>query len=314
MKLYLAPLHGVTNRVFRAAYLNHFSGFDAVFAPFIPAVAVDRMTEKHFKDLVPDPSLKLPLVPQILGNDAPSFLATVKVIAGFGYKEVNWNLGCPYAMVAKKGRGSGLLPHPDRIARFLDEVCPRLELPLSLKLRLGRYERDELLRLMPLLNGYPLVEIIIHPRLGTQMYKGVVDLGGFELAAKLCAHPVVYNGDIIDLSTFDAVKRRFPFVGAWMIGRGALADPFLPGRIAGLPPAPEPLGEISAFHDELYAEYRSVLYGPAHALDKMKEVWSYLGRSFSGIEAALLSMSRAKTFSAYEEAVRSIFVDGEWIR
>ena len=312
MQLYLAPLQGVTNRVFRAVYVNHFSGFDAAFAPFIPAVAVDRMTEKHFKDLVPDPALKIPLVPQILGNDAPSFVATVKVIAGFGYGEVSWNLGCPYPMVAKKVRGSGLLPHPDRIARFLDAVCPSLPIPLSVKVRLGLHDRDEILRLMPLFNGYPLKEVIIHARLGVQMYKGEVDLEGFERAAALSGHPVAYNGDIADTAGFQTLRERFPAVDAWMIGRGALADPFLAGRIVGNPPCADPLGEVAAFHDDLYAAYREVLSGPGHALDKMKEVWSYLGPSVGGAEAELAAISRSKTFSPYEAAARAVFAVGTW--
>lgn len=312
MQLYLAPLQGLTNRVFRGVYLRHFPFFDAAFAPFIPAVAVDRMTEKHFKDLIPDSALKIPLVPQVLGNDAPSFIATVKVLAGFGYATVNWNLGCPYSMVAKKGRGSGLLPHPDRIARILDEVCPRLQLPLSVKLRLGRHGRDEILSLMPLFNRYPLKEVIIHARLGIQMYKGEVDLDGFALAAGLSVHPVAYNGDIVDYEAFAELRTRFPSVGVWMIGRGALSDPFFPGRIKGLDPVVDPLGAINAFHDDLYAAYRGVLSGPGHVLDKMKEVWTYLGPSVGGAEAALAAVSRTKTFAAYEGAVRALFADGVW--
>lgn len=312
MTLYLAPLHGVTNRVFRKAWFHHFQGIDAAFAPFIPSVPGDRMTEKHFKDLVGDPELGVPLVPQILGNDAPSFIATAKVLAGFGYTEVNWNLGCPFSMVAKKGRGSGLLPHPDRIARFLDEVCPRLEIPLSVKLRLGWKDRDEILRLIPILNGHELKEVIIHPRLGVQMYKGQVDLEGFERAASLCAHRVVYNGDIVDTATFETLKGRFPTIEAWMIGRGALSDPFLPASIVGRPPVADPLGAIGAFHDELYAAYRSVLYGSAHVLDKMKEVWTYLGLSIHGVSSALGAISRAKTLDGYEGLVRSVLADGVW--
>jgi tRNA-dihydrouridine synthase len=312
MTLYLAPLHGVTNRIYRKVWFKHFSGIDVAFAPFIPSVPGDRMTEKHFKDLVGDPEIGVPLVPQILGNDAPSFIATAKVLAGFGYGEVNWNLGCPFSMVAKKGRGSGLLPHADRIARFLDEVCPHLEIPLSVKVRLGREDRDEILRLMPILNGHALKEVIIHPRLGIQMYKGQVDLEGFERAASLCAHRVVYNGDIVDLATFETLQGRFPRVEDWMIGRGALSDPFLPGAIVGRSPVADPLGAIGAFHDELYAAYRSVLHGSAHVLDKMKEVWTYLGSSISGVPSALGAISRAKTLVGYEALVRSILAGGTW--
>ena len=66
MKLYLAPLHGVTNRVFRKVYFDHFSGFDAALAPFILAVNNDQLGDKHFKDLLQGKDEKVPLIPQLL--------------------------------------------------------------------------------------------------------------------------------------------------------------------------------------------------------------------------------------------------------
>lgn len=312
-RLELAPLHGVTGRVFRRAYLAAFPGFDSVMAPFILSVRVDRAKETHFKDLSPREEGGLPLVPQILGNDAEGFLATARVLADLGYPELNWNLGCPYPMVADKGRGSGLLPHPDRITRFLDEVCPRLGPALSVKLRLGRRDPGEILALMPVLNAYPLSRLILHARLGIQMYKGEVDLEGFGRAAALCAHRLAYNGDITSLETFEALRARFPAVQEWMIGRWALHNPFLPARIKGLAPPADPLGEIRSFHAELYRGYRAVLFGPAHVLDKMKEVWTYLGRNIRGAAKDLEALPRAKTLETYEATVERIFARGQWL-
>ena len=305
--LSFAPLHGVTNRVFRAAYFAHFSGFDEAFAPFILAVPTARMKGSHFKDLVPDLRTGLPLVPQLLGAEPEGFLDCSRAIAGMGYGEVNWNLGCPYPMVAKKGRGSGLLPHPDRIDRFLDAVCPRLPLDLSVKLRLGRADPAEIIALMPVLNRYPLKRVIIHPRLGIQMYKGSVDLEGFSRAASVSDHPVGYNGDIADLTAFGELSARFPDVSEWMLGRGALWDPFLPARIKGLPLPDDPTETLRAFHDELFAAYREVLCGPAHALDKMKEVWSYLGHSFPRGSRELDGIARAKSIDEYSRAAQALF-------
>ena len=305
--LSFAPLHGVTNRVFRAAYFAHFSGFDEAFAPFILAVPTARMKGSHFKDFIPDPRLGVPLVPQLLGADPAGFLDCARAIADMGYGEVNWNLGCPYPMVAKKGRGSGLLPHPDRVDRFLDAVCPRLPLELSVKLRLGRADAAEILALMPVLNRYPLKRVIIHPRLGVQMYKGSVDIEGFSRAAAISAHPVGYNGDIADINTFRNLVARFPKVSEWMLGRGALWDPFLPAQIKGLPLHDDRVETLRAFHDDLFASYRAVLCGPAHALDKMKEVWSYLGHSFPQARRELDGIARAKSIDDYSRAVQALF-------
>jgi tRNA-dihydrouridine synthase len=303
----LAPLHGVTNRVFRKAYFHHFTGFDAAMAPFIAAVKPGKLPERHFKDLSPREDNGIRLVPQVLGNEAGGFVATARLLADLGYDEVNWNLGCPFPVVANKGRGSGLLPFPDLIARFLDEACAASALPLSVKLRLGRRDPGEILALMPILNAHPLARVIIHPRVGIQMYRGEVDLEGFAAAAALSTHEVVFNGDIKDARTFETLRSRFPAVREWMIGRWAISDPFLVGKLKAEPRVRDRLGTLRAFHDELYAGYREVLYGPAHVLDKMKEIWSLLGKSFPKAGKQLGRISQARTFEAYERAVDGVF-------
>jgi len=310
MKLYLAPLHGVTNRVFRKVYFDHFSGFDAAIAPFILAVNNDQLGDKHFKDLLEGKNEKVPLIPQLLGNEAVTFVKTAQYLRGLGYGEVNWNLGCPFPMVANKKRGSGLLPHPELIRKVLDAACAQNDIRISVKMRLGRTNPEEIMTLMPMLNEYPLSKVIIHPRIGTQMYKGEVDLDGFARAATACAHEVMYNGDIKDLGTFLKLKERFPQIQEWMIGRWALVNPFLVKDIAeGRPTTKgaDRLRETGIFHAELYDAYREVLYGPAHLLDKMKEIWTYLGQGFPGRGKAIEAIRRAKTLEAYERAVTEIF-------
>jgi tRNA-dihydrouridine synthase len=310
MKLYLAPLHGVTNRVFRKVYFDHFSGFDAAVAPFILAVNNDQLADKHFKDLLDGTDEKVPLIPQLLGNEATPFVRTARYLAGLGYREVNWNLGCPFPMVANKKRGSGLLPYPELIRKVLDAACAQNDIRVSVKMRLGRTDPAEIMKLMPMLNEYPLSKVIIHPRIGTQMYKGEVNLDGFERAAKACAHEVMYNGDIKDLGTFLKLRERFPQIQEWMIGRWALVNPFLAKDIVEGRPVTkgaDRLRETAAFHADLYGAYAEVLYGPAHLLDKMKEIWTYLGQGFPGRGKAIEAIRRAKTTEEYKRATAEIF-------
>jgi tRNA-dihydrouridine synthase len=311
MLLHLAPLHGVTNRVFRNAYFRHFSGLGGAIAPFILAVHTSKAKPNHFKDLLPGPAADgagsgIPLVPQLLGNDATSFVETAQVLAGLGYTEINWNLGCPYPMVENKQRGSGLLPFPDRVGRMLDAVCAIPGIEISVKLRLGRSDPLEIIRLMPILNDHPLRKVILHPRVGTQMYRGETNLDGFEAAAGLCRHALVYNGDIVSRAAYEKLKARFPGIEEWMIGRGAISNPFLPEEIMTGEVVGDRSARLLAWHDDLYRSYREVLSGPAHLLDKMKEIWGYLGSSFPGKSRQLERIARAKTLPSYEEAVSEI--------
>jgi tRNA-dihydrouridine synthase len=316
--LQLAPLQGLTNRVFREAYFRHFGGFDGALAPFVLALRGSEAKPRHYKDLLPGPAAearegpstglggRVPLVPQILGNEPVAFAETARVLADLGYAEINWNLGCPHRIVAGKQRGSGLLPFPGRIAEVLDAACAIPGVRLSVKLRLGREDPAEILRLMPILNDHPLAKVIIHPRLGIQMYRGSVDLEGFARAAALCRHRLVYNGDIVDRAGFEALRARFPGIGEWMIGRGALANPFLAEEIKAGTVAGDRDERIRSWHNDIYRRYREVLYGPAHVLDKMKEIWGYLRACYPEQAARISGLARVRTLLDYEIAVAAI--------
>lgn len=310
--LQLAPLHGITNRVFRNVFAKHFAGFDSAMAPFVLSVHASDARGTHFKDLLPEYNTRLPLVPQILGNDAQGFVGTAQLIAELGYTEVNWNLGCPYPMVTNKRRGAGLLPYPHLVRQFLETVCAKLPVSLSVKLRLGLAHAREILEIMPVLNDFPLARIIIHPRIGSQLYAGAVDLEGFSAAAALSVHPVMYNGDIRNVDFFETLQQRFPFVDGWMIGRGAISNPFLSGLLKGVAMPADVVARFRAFHDELYFSYREVLEGQKHVLDKMKELWTYFGRSLTAGAEAYKSLAKAMTFPAYESAVRLVFTTATW--
>ncbi len=312
MTLYLAPLHGVTNKTVRNEWFSHFTGFDRAIAPFIPAAAASRPEAKHFRDIAPDAQSGVTVEPQILAGSRDALLECAARIVELGYDEINLNMGCPYSMVAKKGRGSGLLADPAAVRSILDVLCSAGTFKLSVKIRLGLEDKRDMRALFPVLNDYPLSRVIVHPRVGKQMYRGTVDLDGFAEALELCAHETVYNGDIFDYERFLSLRSRFPSIDSWMIGRGALMDPFLPEQIkTGSRPKDE-LAKLRAYHEGLYARYRRDLYGPGHLLDKMKEIWSYLGHSFgySGAPrggAAPPGILKAKTPEAYLAAVEALF-------
>jgi len=311
--LTLAPLQGITEVLFRNLFARHFPGFDAAMAPFVKPQGQARFPDRLLRDILPELNSGLPLIPQLLHNDAANFLAVADRVADLGYREINWNLGCPAPMIVRKKRGSGLLPHPELILALLDQVIPRLRLGLSIKTRLGLHDRDELAALLPALDAYPLTEIIIHARLGKQLYAGRPDLDGFAACLPLTRHRLAYNGDIVDVAGFVALQHRFPRIDRWMIGRGALADPFLPAAIKGLaPPGPaERTRRIRIFHDELYAAYRERLAGPSHLLGRMKQLWAYLIASFPGQEKLLKKITKAMSEDQYRRVVGQLWDEGE---
>jgi tRNA-dihydrouridine synthase B len=313
-RIYLAPMRGFTDALYRKTYAEFFGGVDGAVAPFIPSVRGERIKPSHLKDVLPRNNDGRPLVPQVLSKSSAEFIVMARALHDLGYATVNWNLGCPYPMVAKKGRGSGLLPFPERIEAFLDQVLGAIPNRLSIKTRLGRQRSDDILKLLPIFNRYPLKEIIIHPRTGVQMYTGSVDVDGFVDCLALSAHPLVYNGDIVGLPSYQALKQRLPQVTGWMIGRGILANPFLPAMIkTGCEALANPMKTFKAFHDTLVARYGEKLSGPAHLLQRMKGLWFYLYRPFADGQHLLRQIRRSKTIEGYREVVGSAMTqEGRW--
>jgi tRNA-dihydrouridine synthase B len=309
--LMLAPLRGITEAAFRDIFARFFPGFDRAVAPFISTLQGSRIKPAKFKELLPENNRRLPVVPQILAKNADHFIATARLLAELGYTTVNWNLGCPYPMVANKMRGSGLLPFPEKIEAFLEKVQD-LPLAISVKTRLGRRDPGEIFALLPIFNKFPLAEVIIHPRTGIQMYKGAVDLDTFARCVELCRHPVVYNGDITSYAVYQQLARRFPTVQSWMIGRGALADPFLAARIKHMALPADPLQIVADFHEELLACYQEMLSGPSPVLGRMKELWFYLAGSFANGSKILKKIQKTKKLEAYREITGEIFQHGIW--
>ncbi len=313
--LYLAPLRGFTDVVFREAFTACFSGFDLAVAPFISTMTGRSFKVSDIRKVLSEDDGGLPVIPQILGNDPDDFIFLARHLYDLGYPEINWNLGCPYAMVAKKKRGSGLLPYPDRIDAFLDRVFADYPGKLSIKMRLGRHDASEILELLPILDRYPLTEIIIHPRTGVQMYNGATDLSAFEGCIPLTYHRLVFNGDINSLDDFRRLSARLTGVRRWMIGRGAVANPFLPMIIkAGCDREGGKTETFMRFHDALYEGYGRILEGPSHITSRMKGFWSYFSGSFKEGDRIFKKIRKTKSEERYLGVVADFFDgDPEWI-
>lgn len=307
--IYLAPLQGTTDRIYRNLFPLYFKGVDLAVMPFIPSSAKIKPDHLQLRELQPDRNTGIPSIPQIMSSRPEDFVALANHLYDMGHGTVNWNLGCPFPMVVRKGRGAGMLCHPDRIEAFLENAMPALKPKLTIKLRLGLKNPDEVLPLMPVFNRFPLEELIIHPRTGAQMYKGDVDLDRFSQCLHLSKHPVVYNGDIDSAEKLAGHSIRFGSVERWMIGRGLIGNPFLAEEIKSgtRKPHGEKIRIMRAFHNHLLTEYSRLLSGPSHLTNKMKEIWTYMSNFFENGERVRKRIYKAQRIDHYADAVNKIF-------
>jgi len=276
--LWLAPMLGFTEYHFRNVYSRHFSGIDAAVLPFVTLVEGRKVKMEHIKDVWNGHNhCVFRLVPQVLGNNGNMFVIMNRRLADMGYDEVNWNLGCPAPRVISHKRGSGLLPYPEQIDNVLNTVFQHTTISVSVKLRLGCTSADDILKVIPILNRYPLKSVCLHPRIGTQMYEGKADFELFRQLLPEFRHHIIYNGDIFNVFDFETRKQQCPQVEQWMLGRGVFWDPFLPEKIKGIYHETHSSAKkrFEEFHKELFETViqRSVL--EHNALNKMKEYWKY---------------------------------------
>ena len=308
IRLQSSPLQGFTDFRFRNAFQSFFGGIDQYIAPYIRVNGKMEIKPANERDILPANNQSLDLIPQILTKDAREFLFVANYVQQLGYKELNWNLGCPYPMVAKRGMGSGLLSNPGKIDEILNKISAEADIKVSVKMRLGYESSREIFRVLPVLEKYPLTNIAIHPRIGKQLYRGEVDLKTFEECIGQSSHKIFYNGDITSVRKFREMIDRFPTISHWMIGRGLIADPFLPSMIkADNLDYPEDRYEVfKAFHDSLFSSYEEALSGPKHLLMKMYYFWEYFIQSFPSSAKGLKKIKKAKSIGVYREVVKQI--------
>jgi tRNA-dihydrouridine synthase len=307
--IYLAPVQGITDRIYRNLFPVYFKGVDMAIAPFISSSKKMKAENSLLREFYPDKNTGIPTIPQIMSSQPDDFTQLANALYNIGYGTVNWNLGCPFPMVVKKGRGAGMLCYPEKIESFLTKTMPALKPKLSIKLRIGLKYPDEVLPLIPIFNQYPLEELIIHPRTAVQMYEGKVDLDIFEQCLSLSKHRVVYNGDINSLEKLEMLSKRFRSVDRWMIGRGLIANPFLAEKIKFNTEKPydEKIKIMRAFHDNLFDEYLKILSGSSHITNKMKEILTYMGDFFENGEKIRKKINKRHHRDNYVDIVNKVF-------
>ena len=307
-----SPLQGFTDFRFRNAFNHYFGGIDTFYAPYIRLNGKLKIKQSYQNDLLPENNSSLEVIPQVITNDPEEFVYVAKYVQSLGYKELNWNLGCPYPMVTKSGMGSGLICNPSRIDEILKKAHNETSILVSMKMRMGYDHAGEILDAFPVLDQYPLKNIAIHARIGKQLYAGPVDLDAFEKCIGSTKHKLYYNGDITSVAAFKAIENRFPNIDHFMIGRGLIADPFLPSMIKNNTTAyPKNRWEIfSEFHDTIYHQYDEYLSGPTPIKMKMLGFWEFFSQSTSNPQKTYKAIKKAANPIKYRQAVDQI-VKGE---
>lgn len=305
MKIYFAPMEGITDHIFRNVHHHYFPGADKYFTPFFSPTCDGRFPPRNMRDFDVENNRNMPVVPQLLTRHGADFLWAAKVLADLGYREINLNLGCPSGTVTAKGKGSGLLSDPDGLRRLLDEIFAQSPTEISVKTRLGRNDPEEFPKLLEIYNQYPISELTVHCRVGADFYRKPARPEAFKLALRESGALVCYNGDLTTWKRVKELQKRYPAVPAVMLGRGVVADPSLICRLKGGSGVKRET--LCQYTEELFECYSAAFGSPKSALGRMKEIWFYQIGLFEGREKYEKRLKKAASPEEYRDLVTRIF-------
>lgn len=304
-KIEMAPLEGSTTSFFRCAQSRHFTPPSRYFTPFISPTQNHTFTNRELNEILPERNGGLNVVPQLIGHNAEDFLWAAGELKAMGYNEVNLNLGCPSATVTKKKKGAGLLGDIPMLRDFLDRIFFAAPVSVSIKTRIGRSDYNEAQALAELFSRYPVSELIVHPRLEKDFYKGPVSMEGFEIFRKNNPDNICYNGNIFTRADACEFAEKNESVTTVMCGRGFVSNPKLAGEITGETPLSK--DEFREFYEDFYQVTVERLNTERQLLLHMKEYWFYWSKIFDCTEKISKKLMKSKTKSEYEAAVSALF-------
>jgi tRNA-dihydrouridine synthase B len=267
VSLYFAPLLGLVDHPYLRTWEKHFggikSGISRIYGPFL---TFNHEASSLIKKIQEPLGLVTPYVPQFLSGKWEHCRAPLAIWRK-QYPLANWNLGCPFPRIIRKGRGAGLLPKAPDLKLFLTHWRAAEPGGLSIKIRLG-VDRDLSKELISLFKDFPEIqEIILHPRLAMDYYQGPLRLETFLEWKKSFGEKMVWSGEIWRAKDAEDLWSKIGRDTPLMLGRGLVGDPGLGQRILGNPP------EAGA-----YGRWLSELL-PAYSPGRLKEYSKHWERS-----------------------------------
>ncbi len=305
LPIHFAPLQGYTDDVYRRIHHELIGGITTYYTPFV-RMEGGGVRSKDMRDIRPEFNEGVPVIPQIIVKSMKEFEYLVGVIEEKGYKDIDINMGCPFPMQAKHGRGSGLLAHTDIIQEIAKAIAEKSHLSFSIKMRLGWENKEEWKPVLDILNDIPLHQITMHPRIGTQQYKGTTDMEAFKECYNLCKHPLIYNGDITTLEDIRKIETGFPNLAGIMIGRGLLARPSLAYEYASGKEMSwaERRNQLHTMHERLMAHYETTANSEAQVHNRMRLFWEYMEEELG--KKTYKKIMKAGNLKNYLAAVREV--------
>ena len=237
-RLILAPMEGLADFVLRDV-LTRIGGFDGAVSEFV-RVSGSVLPRRTYERLCPEvqngcrTAAGTPMVIQLLGSEPELMGLNAVQAATLSPHGVDLNFGCPAKTVNKSGGGAMLLADPGLLNRIVCAVraAVPVAVPVSAKMRLGISDTSRAIDCAQALADGGVASLVVHARTKDDGYRPPAHWEWIARIAEAVAVPVVANGEVWTVEDWQRC-RAVSGCDDVMIGRGAVADPFLARRIKG---------------------------------------------------------------------------------
>ena len=223
--LFLAPMAGVTNSIFRR--ICREKGAGTLTSEFVSADGIMHRNARtrSYVEFTPG---ERPLGVQLFGGDPERLAEAAKQVMEWVNPDfIDINFGCPVNKVVCRHGGSSLLRDCLQLERVADAVVKACApLPVTAKIRIGWDERSiNATETARILEGVGIRRLAVHGRTRAQGYSGSANWDVIAEVVSAISIPVIGNGDISDGA--NALRRYNTGVAGLMIGRAAMANPWI---------------------------------------------------------------------------------------
>jgi nifR3 family TIM-barrel protein len=297
--LILAPMDGITDLPFRGICRRLGSAMSVT--EFINTIDVVENNTRYMPRLTFKPFHR-PLSMQLLDDDPQRLLAVALELAPKVKPDlIDINLGCQSKNVTGRGAGAALLKEPAKIAEMFRLMTKNFSIPITGKIRLG-WDEDSLnyLEVSRIIEDNGGAMVAVHGRTRQQGYQGKArwdPIGQIKAALKI---PVIGNGDVKTVNDIAAMKETTG-CDAVMIGRAAVANPWIFSRLNRQEVPPDAVGKLALKH----LEDMLAFYGQRGLILFRKFLKAYL-QPYALPRETLLSLLKSNNPIFVKDSIRSI--------
>ena len=278
--VFLAPMAGTTNKVFRI--ICRKMGCGLVYSEMVSAKGL-VYNSKNNEKLLEIHDEERPTAIQIFGSEPDIMAEAARQIEKLPIDIIDINMGCPVPKIVKNGEGSALMLKPELVGKIVRAVSDAVKIPVTIKIRKGFNNLNVNAPLIAkIAEESGAKAVAVHGRTREQYYSGEADWDIIKEVKKTVQIPVIGNGDIT------SAKRAVQMIehtncDAVMIGRAAEGNPwifretneYIKTGVCRMPPSVGEITELAKLHAEMLCEYKGEYIA-------VKEMRRHIGKYFRG--------------------------------